>query len=854
MVKYKTIRKSLFVILLSFLFVCVLSLVFLSTGVAKAGNVNDTLIKDGFDTDKFDEAKWVYDGNKEGVVFNKVTNTPKLLAEEPIDGSHILSTVPVTSDKIRVQIDIKRLDFGDDAWLEEYDKGGGGRFCLAYNVADIGDGVPYKAINDRSNAPNCDGIYLEYSQRQNRLLFSTLSGKISSFVDASNVALPRADEYKGSSLPVYDASMITDIVTGEGSQIITNKTITFIIGDGNLEIYVKSIGESGDGVLVAKHVGGQFPKLLPQKEGIKAQPYVAIFMSAADSQNLQSAEITEFKISDAENPETVFNSFTEQTMSQYRIFKSKKTKLMNFSLDNKMSLNNLFSTSKPLLILEPITVNEKDDFHSYYQLSGEMIINSLAKKDVVYQTTPTEKKYAKDAKFGILAGAKKTTSAKIGESESTYVYFVKDVNSTSVGIDTYHKPAEGATTAATTLLAPTEITLGSDNVINYNLKVTNKGRLTLVINGVKMYESQVDGEAYGIGKQYIGYALSGSNENFSVDMYSAKLDNLYYERPENSNIVATFDDDVSTTDIDESNAYNKDEWYLRSSPFLNVHSNTAYVREGQLTFENCASGSMFATQRQYSDFEMQLDITDVRREVVKDSNGNKNYPISAWIGIYWGVPYASLDFGQGVGSTYPLVYIGPEVDQQTWGRRQKDGKDEPLYIRCMGFGMDKSYPLPEHYDYWDLENAQKVLQFKVMVIENNVTISLKYKDETEWYEVGSLETKASIVGNVALTTMGCNIYREPDSVGATCGYFSADNIMVSNLDNNGNIVSIPFVTSKVPLQTDYDYQDPGNNDEYLIPKEKSGCNSSLNPSVIAVWCITLAATLVVIKMVRRSRQ
>ena len=269
MVKYKTIRKSLFVILLSFLFVCVLSLVFLSTGVAKAGNVNDSLIKDGFDTDKFDEAKWVYDGNKEGIVFNKVTNTPKLLAEEPIDGSHILSTVPITSDKIRVQIDIKRLDFGDDAWLEEPDKGGGGRFCFAYNVADIGDGVPYKAINDRNNAPNSDGIYFEYSQRQNRLLFSTLSGKISSFVDSSNVALQSADQYKGSNLPVYDASMITDIVTGEGSQIITNKTITFIIGDGNLEIYVKSIGESGDGVLVAKHVGGQFPKSDPVPFGRK---------------------------------------------------------------------------------------------------------------------------------------------------------------------------------------------------------------------------------------------------------------------------------------------------------------------------------------------------------------------------------------------------------------------------------------------------------------------------------------------------------------------------------------------------------------------------------------------------------
>ena len=833
MTKFKTIRKSLLIVLLSLVIICFGALAVVNASVVEAGNVNNTLLDDNFNTGVLDEAKWFSKADSNGWGFSKVTSTPSFVCEEPVGGSHLVSTVPVTSNKIRVQIDIKYLNFSDDAWAIGSNVGGGGMFAVVYDVIDTLGGTAQKAYSQRGQANSGAGVYFQYSARQDKLLFSALEPHVTQFVDANGSDIPSADAYNGTPIAMFDASVITDVPTGEGSQIISNKSLVFYFGEGKMEMYYKEIGATGDGTLIAKTKNADMKPVKPVGENVTdAMPYVAMFMESYDNKIISSIEVTDFKVSDANNPQTVFNNFTESNIKNYSVYQTKKTKYMYFGVDNKLVLNSKFSTTWPLLINERITVNEYEDLDSNYNLTGRVKINSINENGA----------------FGIVTGIEKPSSGKKGGANTSYIYFSKVGSDYKVGIETYR-----AYNTPTTLLQPTVIALDAEGNISYNLLVNNKGRITLKINGTEIYQSQNDKEIFSNGIQYIGYALSGSNESFSAELMEVKLDNLYYERPENSNINATFDDDPLTTDIDESNAFNKDEWFLNSAPFLNVHSNTAYVKDGQLKFENCASGSMFATQKQYSDFEFQLDITDVRREVVSDNKGNKNYPISAWIGIYWGVPYASLDFGQGVGSAYPLIYIGPEVDQQTWDRKKdKNGVDEPLYVRCMGFGLDNTFALDEHYDFWDKVNADKVLQFKIKVVESDVTISIKYKDETEWVTVGNVKTKETIVGNVALTTMGCNTYVEPHSVGATCGYFTADNIMVTNLDNNANTITIPFNTSKVPLGTDFDYQDPWLNEPEA--DEGKGCNANLQSGNVAICALAACASLAFVKLARRGKE
>lgn len=88
--------------------------------------------------------------------------------------------------------------------------------------------------------------------------------------------------------------------------------------------------------------------------------------------------------------------------------------------------------------------------------------------------------------------------------------------------------------------------------------------------------------------------------------------NNYYDRPQNSEIIADFNDDD----------YNVNDWYIKSTGFGGISSGL-YVSEGQLHFNNVAQDTTFATRRKYSNFELRFDITDLRRRVVYDEKATK---------------------------------------------------------------------------------------------------------------------------------------------------------------------------------------------------------------------------------------
>lgn len=811
MARIKIIRKTLLIMFILLAIICFGALAFNTNNVAYAGNATETLIDDDFNSQQL--KNWYAKSDVEAGLEFTTTEKPALTITKPERGDSLTSKVAVTTDNIRMQLDIKLIDFGDNAYLN-----GSGWFGLIYNLKDYNDGTAFNAEQNKQSESG-DGVYFVYSIRAHKLLFTTINNSANAFLDANGQDMPSQDSWNGTPLNFFDASLITDAPNGPGSTTITNKTITVDFKDRGMCIYVKTIGEEGLGTLVAKTKSGSMEEINPDT------PYTAFVATKYDGQVISSLSITEFKISDISG-ETVFNSFSKDNIKNYKTFKYSLTQFLYFGDDAVMRLKNKFPTSTPLYIDKEVTVNEYDDVHSYVTLDTEFRIKELAE----------------GVEFGIVMGIQKTTIGRVGQANTTYISATKVDGDIYLGIKSYFEADK-----PTIILEPTKISNAIGGELKVFIEITNKGKITLVVNEEEIYASTEDKEVFA--NKYFGYARMGSDKTseFSIELLTAKMVCLSYRRPENSEIFETFDD----------NGYNKDEWVLMSSPFLNVYTNSAYVNEGVLQFENCAQNSAFVTQKQYSDFEFQYDLLNVRREVVGDAKGNKNYPISAFVGIYWGVPYANLKLGEGVSSVYPLVYIAPEVDQDTWDRKKDaNGNNEPVYIYAMGFGMSKRVELPDHYDFWDKANEGKVLQFKLKVVENQVTVSVKYTTETEWYVALTTQTRESIVGNVGLTTMGCNYYVEPHSVGATCGWFTADNIKVTNLDINPNTITIDRNSSYVDLPTDFEYQDKNDDEDYLIKDGQStivgsGCGATINPSFIAVLCLGACLAIILIKRIRR---
>ena len=625
----------------------------------------------------------------------------------------------------------------------------------------------------------------------------------------------------------FDASMILD---ADDQTKITNKTITVDVANGSLKIYVKEMGEEGLGELVARTADN--PEI-PVDAVSSELPYTAFVASKSDNV-FENVIISDFRVS-GENAgqRTVFNKFDAQTINDWSVYKTDKTTSMYFGYDYSLKLNSKFSNEYPLMIRNMVSINEPDDLYSYAKVISKIKVNTLAQ----------------NSKIGFLSGVEKLSDAKIGQAKTTFVYLVKDGNDVKLGIDSYHTANQ-----VKEILAPTIVSVDDQGFVQVESQIDHKGKIKVVANGTDVYESTQDNEGYA--KRYIGVALSGAKTGLDVEFADVKLVNQFYQRPQNTNILATFEDDPTTTDVDESDSFNKNEWHLQSFPYLDTYTNTAYVNDGQLVFENLAMNTSFATKRQYSDFEIQIDITDLRREVVKDASGNKNFPISAFIGIYWGVPTADFKFGNGVGSAYPHIYIGPEVDIDTWDRQKDDnGKNKPVLIRCQGVGLDNMFELPSHYDFWDPIMEGEVLQYKIKVVEKDVTVSVKYDFEDEWYVIANLKLSRAMVGSVGITTMGCNYYVPVISEGASCGWCKLDNIKVTNLDNKPNLTTLEYAVSRSNMPQDFPYVDKNNDEEYLIKdgQESSGCSSSFNAGMIAVGTISACASLFVVRKLRGKK-
>lgn len=769
---------------------CLISLLGASFSVAFAGEMTKDILNDDFSTESLSGESWYSANGYEGTTI-ETAEKPKVVVRNGAGGSSINSRLTVSADSVTIKLDVKKLIFGD----KDYDSGW---FGIAYNLSSYGESV-YQANQDGTT--NSDGLYFTYKASEGKLIFASMKGKATSFVDGEGNAIPQRTQWN-----FYDASALASI---ENEKVVINQKSLYFTFDnkGNAEVKIKTLDSDESPRTVIKTA---FAALLP----LKSNSYIGICCSET-AKKLESLELSDFVIySGSGENKTVYNEFSRRNVNNWYILKSNTTDEFNFGLDSSLIINESFSEDYPLVVRKRIQLNDSSD--KFY---SDIILDAVIKSVNLGRNT----------KFGFVFGLDRFTSGKLGDDNTTFIYFTQNSGETLVSAETY------TSTGINELFADKKAVTDAEGNLNLSVTIDYKGKLNVKISGETLYSYEKENEAYAAN--YCALAVKGESNGLGVTIKSVKLTDTYYDRPENTDIVSTFDNDE----------YNLNEWNLMYTPYLDTYTNTAYVNNGKLYFENCAMDSAFVTKYQYSDYEIQFDIDDIRREVV--GNGStKSFPISSFVGVYWGVTDAYHKFGAGVTSTFPLVYIAAEVDQKTWDRKLgDDGNVIPVSIFAMGNGLNASFQLPDKYDFWSIKNADKVLQFKLSVTGRKVCVALRYRGETEWLTTDrngrriEMLMDSALTGNVAITTMGNNYYVKDISEGASCGHFSVDNVLVTNKDDNKNTVTVDFLTNKKEKPKDYDYVKPDNDEDYKPQGSQtaSGCASGIFAEGLAMPIIAL---------------
>jgi len=806
------VRKNIWVILLTCLMFFSLIGFGWSAKVAEAGVIYDTLYDGLAIEETLDQSLWYnsfyadYAGisseSKDNAVF--IANDP----QGGLGGCGINSKVaiPNNTDNLEININIDRLNFGTLAKSQQC-----GWFGLAYNLNthDYTSGNAY--LVGQGMIAGC-GLYFTYHPQEG-LIFAPIGVGVNAFYDGNDQLIPQRTQYA-----YYDANSLLTNVNDPSIEKIT--LIVKISQNGDFVLSTKPIGQTGDGEVKITASGFQ-----PVEDGT----YYGLSVHRS-SVAISSVAISNFEVkADGQ----IINDFLRKNKSNWNFFKPSETTLGKFNVDYVMRFNEDFSQDYPLYLQKELV--STDGYESFVEFSATLDLGTVSS----------------GSEFGVLFGVNNIITDSVGVGSSTYVSISESASKYYLGVKTYNENGE-----LTTLVKNSnddvndniEI-LEEDGLAKLYVKIDNQGLISIKLNDYDLYNSlDADADCYFEG--FCGFAvIQGDNYDLDMGVCNVSLDNYYYAKPTTADVVEDFD----------SNGYNPNEFYLRIAPYMNNYTNSVYVNDGKLWFDNCAYNTSFSTITTYSDFSIQFDIDDIRRQPILDPAGGKILPVSSFVGVYWGVPSAETMFGDGVSSAYPLIYISSDVSLETWDRNLENGKPSPTRIYCMGNGMGSSFTLPEKYDFWDPVNEGKILQFRVDVKGDTAYIFVKYTDDQEWCNVDTngnkleIKMKKALVGSVGVSTMGNNYYVAEISEGASCGYFSLDNLSVKNLDDNpDNNYNVKDGTTYKELPKDFSYVKPNNEDDYLPVIGGSGCNASLLESSSLLVILEVVVVLSILFM-RRSK-
>lgn len=727
---------------------------------ASAGMLTETLLDDSFSSLQLDEASW-YSGSFTGISLGE--GYTAYTAREPYTGTGLSSKSSFTGGGA-IEVDVTKLDWS----------GNSGNLWLVFG--DYNE--PF--ADDIWTAQKADGIKINFNKDASpyALRLSSQYTSLTGVVDGNGELLPTPTPYA--------FTEVAALSEGNAADLILRKTLRFEYGaDGSFALKMKELGSEKPFTTVAE--SGNV-KLKPFAPNGKAY----VFFDEAGGA-VKEGDFSDLRVYDSEGKLSA--SFGADPAASFDTHKHSSTEFASLGSNQFLVFDENYQNNKPLFASKNIYAETDEDI-------AESVATAEAKMSF--------RSFKGDKRFGLLLGAEKQSSGKIGEKGSSFLYFVSEGDGYVYGMETYDEDGVKFVVIEERLL-PAE----SDD-FTLKLEAGSGGTLKVSFDGVIDYSADDADFCYA---GYMGFAMDGAATNAEncvkvlVDSFSLK--NVFYDRPENTNIVTDF----------SNNEFNTNLWLLSSKPYMSTYTNGVYVKDEMLYFDNVAMNSYLSTKFRYSNFSMEYSIVDVRREaVIDEASGEPLLPVSSWIGVVFGASTPNDDFGKMV-DNIPLVYLEVPVNKNTWQRdTDASGKPFPARLVISGVGTSRMIDLPEKYDFWALENAGKVLNVSIKTVDGQLTVALKYSTENEYTVVAEQTMSSGVSGHIYICGMGDSYFVDGVSEGATCGNFVIDDISVTNLDSKGNVLTdVEFKSNKNPdIPGDYEYTGGRDEKDYRPQADVSG--------------------------------
>lgn len=387
----------------------------------------------------------------------------------------------------------------------------------------------------------------------------------------------------------------------------------------------------------------------------------------------------------------------------------------------------------------------------------------------------------------------------------------------------------------TTLLEKQEIQgLKEGSEASFLIDVEAKGALTLKINGVSLLDGATLLES---GTGYFGFMSEGEND---VLLSSCVTYGYTYNSPENvPSYLETFDK--------EPGSYNANYFYSASDASPISPSYLAVDKDvGALHFSNVSNGHI-TTRYMYSNFSMEFEVPQLRKEAKYDENGALTAPITTGFGIGWGIEAPLSSAGQTWANStwvqFENIAINSNLDHSVPNKNPR----VILYKATKALHLE---PLSKNF----FDPAEKrVPTIKTSLVDGILDIYVRYEDETSYglpifhYDLGE-----TAEGYLRILTLGDTSIPSSGLKNASISDFSIDNLAIENLDapsyRQETVVS--YRPNGISGGKNYQY-DTTPDDSDLIGNKLSKKNDKKAKSLAILSCFSLLSIPLIVTFTKR---
>ena len=419
-------------------------------------------------------------------------------------------------------------------------------------------------------------------------------------------------------------------------------------------------------------------------------------------------------------------------------------------------------------------------------------VDTLAKveADLGFTSLPQGQKFALAFGLGSVEGA-------LGEPGNVEIVFENN-GGFKVSVVAYGEDGE-----AVQLVAPKAA--GNQKKAHVSAEISSDSVMKVSVGGTQIMNSKLP----VTGEGRIGFIQTGS---CGLQVSNLKVVSYKYNRPENSNIFVDF----------ESGDYNKNLLTSRTVYRSYGSEPTVYGivdMDGNKVFHFYQhSAGYLGTQMKYSNFEMTFDVPFMGRKRVLDEKGND-------------VEYMNGQF---------LVAFGGEAASFSgWG--YDSGAEFILFrdINQIQTQSGHSAPFPAELQVFDGKyDNNKGWSAKIRVVDGSVSVSMKWMEDTKWTEVISYDLPTP-TGTIQFW-QGINM--------------AVDNISITNLDADPNLVEVEYESSLIEIPEDFDYQPMEKVYREKVVEDKGFSWFVLIPIVTGVCALTIGGIILVQSMKKRKRR